>query len=104
MSWSLFKHRANRLPRESGESPKSMDNMDNIRTMRLRPMALTIVLVLAGLWMASSQEIVRAAPNATSVDVDRGAAGLSRALRALRTRAGFLHITAHPDDEDGGML
>ena len=36
--------------------------------------------------------------------MDRGAAGLTRALRALRTRASILHITAHPDDEDGGML
>jgi LmbE family N-acetylglucosaminyl deacetylase len=36
--------------------------------------------------------------------VDRGAGGLSRWLRALRTRASIMMITAHPDDEDGGML
>src|SRR5258708_7632218 len=77
--------------------------MDNIGTMRRRLTALAIVLT-AGLWTAASQEIFRSAPNATSIDVDRGAAGLSRALRALRTRASFIHITAHPDDEDGGML
>ncbi len=72
--------------------------------MRRRLIALAIVVLTAGLWRASSQEIFRSAPNATSLDVDRGAAGLSRALRALRTRASFLHVTAHPDDEDGGML
>src|SRR5713101_9435933 len=77
--------------------------MDNIGTMRRRLTALAIVLT-AGLWTAASQEIFRSAPNATSIDVDRGAAGLSRALRALRTRASIIHITAHPDDEDGGML
>ena len=38
------------------------------------------------------------------VDVDRGAAGLTRWLHALQTRASLLMITAHPDDEDGGML
>ncbi len=35
---------------------------------------------------------------------DRGAAGLSRLLRSLQTRASLLMFTAHPDDEDGGML
>ncbi|HEX5431811.1 MAG TPA: PIG-L family deacetylase [Bryobacteraceae bacterium] len=35
---------------------------------------------------------------------NRGAPGLSAVLRSLRTRASVLHIVAHPDDEDGGML
>jgi LmbE family N-acetylglucosaminyl deacetylase len=38
------------------------------------------------------------------VDADRGAAGLTRRLHALTTRASLILITAHPDDEDGGML
>jgi LmbE family N-acetylglucosaminyl deacetylase len=42
--------------------------------------------------------------DAMPVDVDRGAAGLSRWLKALHTRASILMVTAHPDDEDGGML
>jgi LmbE family N-acetylglucosaminyl deacetylase len=43
-------------------------------------------------------------PDAIPVDVDRGAAGLSRWLHAIQTRASLIMITAHPDDEDGGML
>jgi LmbE family N-acetylglucosaminyl deacetylase len=43
-------------------------------------------------------------PDATAVDVDRGAPGLSRWLHAIQTRASILMVTAHPDDEDGGML
>lgn len=35
---------------------------------------------------------------------DRGAAGLYQALLRLKTRASLLMLTAHPDDEDGGML
>ncbi len=35
---------------------------------------------------------------------DRGAAGMARWLRALQTRASLVMFTAHPDDEDGGML
>lgn len=44
------------------------------------------------------------APDAQPIAPDRGAAGLSRWLRALQTRASILMVTAHPDDEDAGML
>lgn len=43
-------------------------------------------------------------PDAIAVDVNRGAAGLTRWLHAIGTRASLIMITAHPDDEDGGML
>jgi LmbE family N-acetylglucosaminyl deacetylase len=43
-------------------------------------------------------------PDALPADVDRGAAGLTRWLHALKTRASLIMVTAHPDDEDGGML
>ena len=42
--------------------------------------------------------------DALPIEVDRGAAGLTRWLHALTTRASLLMVTAHPDDEDGGML
>src|SRR5215470_2437980 len=42
--------------------------------------------------------------DATAVPPDRGAAGMSRLLRELQTRASLMLFTAHPDDEDGGML
>lgn len=35
---------------------------------------------------------------------DKGIAGLQQALASLRTTGRLLHTTAHPDDEDGGML
>src|ERR1035438_10247688 len=43
-------------------------------------------------------------PQSIPVDADRGAASLTRWLHALKTRASLILITAHPDDEDGGML
>jgi LmbE family N-acetylglucosaminyl deacetylase len=43
-------------------------------------------------------------PNLLRLDLDSGAVGLSRALAQLRTRASILMVTAHPDDEDGGLL
>lgn len=35
---------------------------------------------------------------------DRGSASLWQSLQKLHTRASLLMVTAHPDDEDGGML
>ncbi len=65
-------------------------------------------LAVAGLWphayAQNLQQASRVDPNAQAISEDRGTAGLSRALAALRTRASMLMITAHPDDEDGGML
>ena len=42
--------------------------------------------------------------DAIPIPVDRGIAGLDRWLKALSTRASILMVTAHPDDEDGGLL
>ncbi len=36
--------------------------------------------------------------------VDTGVTGLKLTLRRLHTTARLMHTTAHPDDEDGGML
>jgi LmbE family N-acetylglucosaminyl deacetylase len=38
------------------------------------------------------------------IDIDRGAAALWQSLLKLHTRASLIMITAHPDDEDGGLL
>ncbi|HSB75885.1 MAG TPA: PIG-L family deacetylase, partial [Terriglobales bacterium] len=41
---------------------------------------------------------------AEPLPVDRGAAALWQSLQKLHTRASLIMVTAHPDDEDGGML
>jgi LmbE family N-acetylglucosaminyl deacetylase len=43
-------------------------------------------------------------PDAAPLQIDRGAVGLWQTLQKLHTRASLLMVTAHPDDEDGGML
>jgi len=66
----------------------------------------TTILALAGL-------VVCAAPPETSADhadpvkpllQDSGTTGLKQMLRRLNTTARLMQTTAHPDDEDGGML
>ena len=41
---------------------------------------------------------------AQEIPANRGAAAVWQSLKKLRTRASLIMITAHPDDEDGGML
>src|SRR5579862_9955336 len=55
---------------------------------------------------AQSPNAVNAKPSvaAQPIALDRGTAALWQSLRKLRTRASVLMVTAHPDDEDGGML
>ncbi len=53
---------------------------------------------------AQNSAIEQANPNAQKIAVNRGAAALWRTLRELHTRASLIMFTAHPDDEDGGML
>src|SRR4029077_291202 len=53
---------------------------------------------------SASDSSVQATPNAQELHIDRGAAGLWQTLKKLHTRASLIMFTAHPDDEDGGML
>jgi len=82
------------------------------RFRRLLPLVLAVVpCTLPSLFHSSS---VRAQSStsvgsdpivaAESLPFDRGAAALWQSLQKLHTRASLLMITAHPDDEDGGML
>jgi LmbE family N-acetylglucosaminyl deacetylase len=70
---------------------------------RLRLPILCIVLFLLPL-LSLLGEAPGPATDAMAIAPDRGAAGMTRWLRALQTRASLMLVTAHPDDEDGGML
>jgi LmbE family N-acetylglucosaminyl deacetylase len=47
---------------------------------------------------------IQPSPVAHEIAVNRGSAALWQSLKKLHTRASLIMITAHPDDEDGGML
>ncbi|HSA94100.1 MAG TPA: PIG-L family deacetylase [Terriglobales bacterium] len=60
-----------------------------------------LALIALG-WPASAQT---PAPNLyRPLSYDSGKAGLEQMLRKLGTTARLMHTTAHPDDEDGGMM
>ncbi|MGH9705251.1 MAG: PIG-L family deacetylase, partial [Candidatus Acidiferrales bacterium] len=56
--------------------------------------------------MAQSPTVVNSKPivAAQPISFDRGSAAVWQSLQKLHTRASILMVTAHPDDEDGGML
>src|SRR5262249_46948611 len=47
---------------------------------------------------------IRPSAVAQEIPPNRGSAALWQSLKKLHTRASLIMITAHPDDEDGGML
>ena len=47
---------------------------------------------------------ITASPNAQELPINRGSTALWQSLKKLHTRASLIMVTAHPDDEDGGML
>ncbi len=53
---------------------------------------------------APHQTAIQASTVAQELPVNRGSAALWQSLKKLHTRASLIMITAHPDDEDGGML
>ena len=75
------------------------------RSNTQRALKFLAVFLLAGVY-AGLGRAQQQTPNsyAQAIGPDRGAAGMSRLLRSLQTRASILLFTAHPDDEDGGML
>jgi LmbE family N-acetylglucosaminyl deacetylase len=69
---------------------------------------LALALVSAPSFRAWAQSPISVGSNpqvaAEPLPFNRGAAALWQSLQKLHTRASLLMVTAHPDDEDGGML
>ena len=68
-------------------------------TLRLVRFGLAAVL-LAGLGLSSAEVSTQVMP----FKFDQGAQGLGLALRQLPVEGTVLYVTAHPDDENNGVL
>jgi LmbE family N-acetylglucosaminyl deacetylase len=67
--------------------------------------ASLLLLLAIGVGAQSPRSVsVEPSSHAQLLPVDRGSAGLWQTLKKLQTRASLIMFTAHPDDEDGGML
>ena len=71
---------------------------------RFLSVGLSLFLSVALCAQSASDSSVHASPNGQPLAIDRGTAALWQSLKKLHTRASLIMVTAHPDDEDGGML
>src|SRR3954452_5018820 len=69
-------------------------------------MKLLFALILAFPALGQSPYATSITPSVVAQDIpaNRGSAALWQSLKKLHTRASLIMVTAHPDDEDGGML
>jgi LmbE family N-acetylglucosaminyl deacetylase len=65
-----------------------------------------LAMFCAGLLPAQTPYSVVIQPSEVAIElpINQGAAAVWQSLKKLHTRASLLMVTAHPDDEDGGML
>src|SRR5947209_15170544 len=69
----------------------------------MRLLVITLLAACAGAQTPYGTAI-QPATAALEIPVNKGSAALWQSLKKLHTRASLIMITAHPDDEDGGML
>jgi LmbE family N-acetylglucosaminyl deacetylase len=69
-------------------------------------MKLLVLLLIGASAFAQAPYDTSIRPSSVAQDIpaNRGSAALWQSLKKLHTRASMIMITAHPDDEDGGML
>jgi len=93
------------IPDHSHLIPMQIAGQRNLKRVLLKALAL---FLLAIVFNAAEPTLAQApAIPASPVDPlppDTGAAGLKQMLLRLQTTARLMQTTAHPDDEDGGML
>src|SRR6202171_6477958 len=79
-----------------------------MRTTMKRAAALAALLLLLSVQPLSGQSpyasSVKPAVAPIELPIHRGSTALWQSLKKLHTRASLIMVTAHPDDEDGGML
>jgi LmbE family N-acetylglucosaminyl deacetylase len=71
-----------------------------------RYLALGVCLFVGSVLSAQTpyDSSLKASQNAHELAINRGSTALWQTLKKLHTRASLIMVTAHPDDEDGGML
>src|SRR5690349_5345842 len=68
------------------------------------PLFFLFLPLVAALAQTPADTSILPSGYAQELPVNRGSAALWQTLKKLHTRASMMMVTAHPDDEDGGML
>src|SRR5450759_3773524 len=75
-----------------------------IATRTLKVAGQTVLLSAFLAAQSPYNSAITASQVALEIPVNTGSAALWQSLKKLHTRASLIMVTAHPDDEDGGML
>src|SRR5262245_18185256 len=65
---------------------------------------LALIMAAGALAHRAYLSTIEPAVDARELAINQGSAALWQSLKKLHTRASLIMVTAHPDDEDGGML
>jgi LmbE family N-acetylglucosaminyl deacetylase len=63
-----------------------------------------LLLAVSALAQTPYDSAIRPSTVAVEIPINKGSAALWQSLKKLHTRASLIMVTAHPDDEDGGLL
>ena len=89
----------------TGEDARPPLRRVKLKKYLTRALSLALLAVLGTLAVPSVAQAPASPPSAVDpLPPDTGAAGLQEMLLRLKTTARLMQTTAHPDDEDGGML
>src|SRR5579864_4976292 len=102
------------IPAAVMRSPISMQTEEVLPKRTVFKVAALILLVFAACFAQESARSAQATPPASAPESaqsyldplpqDTGVAGLKQELRRLQNTGRLMMVTAHPDDEDGGVL
>src|SRR6266581_2157007 len=70
----------------------------------MKPLLLFTVAAACALAQSPNSTLIQPSTVDREIPFNRGSPALWQSLKKLHTRASLMMITAHPDDEDGGML
>ncbi len=89
----------------TGEDARSPLHRVKLKNFLMRALGLALLAVSGALAVPTLAQAPVNRPSAVDpLPPDTGAAGLQEMLLRLQTTARLMQTTAHPDDEDGGML
>src|SRR5216684_575307 len=67
-------------------------------------LAFGVATAMCGFAQPPHYSSIRPTVDDREIPINQGSAALWQSLKKLHTRASLIMVTAHPDDEDGGML
>src|SRR5665811_1552719 len=94
-----------RQPSLNSHAPEPQSFSQTEDLMKIPALATLCLFSISALYAQTPYDSsIKPAVAPVQLPINRGSTGLWQSLKKLHTRASLIMVTAHPDDEDGGML